>query len=102
MRAMTTNAATEAPVQDAILIADVSKNKAELIRVQLRQYAGRWYGDIRLHFLQESDDAEEHWLPTKKGISLAADKLPALRDAVDRLIEAAAELPAGTTLRRVG
>jgi hypothetical protein len=54
------------------------------VRVQLRTYQGRRYVDIRTYFWDEHGP-EETLRPTRKGVSLAAERLPELRGALDAL-----------------
>ena len=77
---------------DAHIYGEIQKNSAEVVRVQLRDYQGRRYLDIRTHFWSE-DGPEEELRPTKKGISLSVEKLPELRAAIEAL--AAAVEPGG-------
>jgi hypothetical protein len=67
-----------------VVIADLAKGRAEVVRVQLRTYQGRRYVDVRTYFWDERG-SEETLRPTRKGVSLAAERLPELRGALDVL-----------------
>jgi hypothetical protein len=49
-----------------LVIAEPEKNPLEKLCVSLREYRGRSFVDIRLHFLGDDDV----WHPTKKGITM--------------------------------
>ncbi len=59
---------------------DIKKNALEIIRVQRREYKGREFVDIRVHY----QDDEGEYKPTKKGIainpSLVGDLVKALEE----------------------
>jgi hypothetical protein len=59
----------------------VEKREGERIRIGFNEYEGREYIDIRQQYQTE----EEEWRPTKKGVTLPADKLDELKEAVARL-----------------
>jgi Transcriptional Coactivator p15 (PC4) len=62
--------------------AEIEKSRAEVIRVQLRTFRGRRYLDVRTYYWGEGA-AGEALRPTRKGVSLLADRLPELRQALD-------------------
>jgi hypothetical protein len=68
-----------------VLIADIEKNRREVIRIQLRTFKGRRHIDARVHFL--GDDGT--YLPTGKGISIRPDLLPDVIGALQKAEEAA-------------
>ncbi len=59
---------------------DIKKNALEIIRVQRREYKGREFVDIRVHY----QDDEGEYKPTKKGITinpgLVGDLMKALEE----------------------
>lgn len=63
------------------------KARGETINVYIGEYRGTKYLHIREWYVDK--DQEEK--PTKKGIALTIDKIPALKEAIDRLVPAAAE-----------
>jgi hypothetical protein len=50
------------------------KPDCEQLRIQVREYEGRHYVDIRAYY---RPDAESEWRPTKKGITVRAKELDA-------------------------
>lgn len=62
------------------------KARGETINVYIGEYRGTKYLHIREWYVDK--DQEEK--PTKKGIALPIDKIPALKEAIDRLVPAAA------------
>ncbi len=63
------------------------KARGETINVYIGEYRGTKYLHIREWYVDK--DQEEK--PTKKGIALPIDKIPALKEAIDRLVPASAE-----------
>ena len=63
------------------------KARGETINVYIGEYRGTKYLHIREWYVDK--DQEEK--PTKKGIALPIDKIPAFKEAIDRLVPAAAE-----------
>ena len=70
-------------------IAIHEKSRGETINVYIGEYAGRKYLHIREWYL----DKEQEEKPTKKGVAIPIEKVDALREAIDKLLPAAA--PAG-------
>ena len=62
-------------------IATIEKNRSEELRIALKDYEGHDYVDIRTYIEPYSDHGQGR-VPTKKGITLAVRKLPALIDAI--------------------
>jgi hypothetical protein len=63
------------------VVAQFKRNPTEEVRVGIKEFKGRRYIDLRIYY---TDDKGE-WKPTKKGISLATDFMPELKQAVDAL-----------------
>ena len=65
------------------MIKDI-KNKNSLIRIQIREYRGKQYLDIRKFYL---DKDTEEFKPTPKGISIPMDRanevLTIAREVID-------------------
>jgi hypothetical protein len=59
---------------------ELTKGRAEVVRA----YQGRRYADVRTYYW-DGRGPDEALRPTRKGISLVADRLPALRAALDAL-----------------
>jgi hypothetical protein len=68
------------------LIADISKNSRETLRIQLTEFKG--YELVNLRIWYRPDDGEE-LRPGNKGFTLRVEKLPELRAAIDKAIERA-------------
>ena len=62
-------------------IATIEKNRSEELRIALKEYEGHDYVDIRTYVEPDADHGQGR-VPTKKGITLAVAKLPALIDAI--------------------
>lgn len=68
-----------------MILGEIERNPTEVIRISLANFKGRDYVDLRIYF---QDDAGE-WKPTKKGVTIAPDKLD---EAIDYLKNAKEEL----------
>lgn len=49
----------------------IDKTETERVQIEMKNYKGKDYMDIRVYFKAETGD----WLPTKKGVTIAANKL---------------------------
>jgi hypothetical protein len=65
--------------QADIVIADIDKNSRELLRVQVREYQGHRFVDLRVHFRDG-----EAVKPTPKGCTCRLDQIDTLIDALRR------------------
>lgn len=63
-------------------VAVVKKNTREELRLSLGAYSGHQYADLRVYYL---DDDSGEMRPSKKGITVAPDRWPAFRQALDQL-----------------
>ena len=70
-----------------IVVSNFKRNATEEVRVGIKEFRGRRYIDLRIYYM---DDKGE-WKPTRKGISLATDFMPELKDAVLGLEKVLAE-----------
>jgi hypothetical protein len=70
---------------ERVEVYEFERNPTEKVIVSLSVFKGRTLADLRTYY--ESEDGE--WRPTKKGISVPAEKLPDLKEAVDKLISLA-------------
>lgn len=68
---------------EPIHIADIAKNKTEIIRVEITEYAQKKLLNIRTWYLNDANE----YAPTKKGIAIALDKTEDLRKALDKVHE---------------
>ena len=62
-------------------VMEFPKNAQEMVRISISEYRGKTYGDIRVYY----QDDEGEWRPTKKGVTLAPDRIPELRTGVGAL-----------------
>lgn len=61
-----------------MIIGELTKNSTEKYLVQVRDYRGREFIDLRVYYL---DDRGE-WCPTKKGITITPDKVSSLVELI--------------------
>jgi len=62
---------------------EFDKGNNEMVRASVSDYAGRRRADIRIYF--QADDGA--WHPTKRGVSISAEMVGELKQAVDKLEE---------------
>lgn len=64
-----------------------AKKRGEKVQVSVDVFKGRKMLNIRTYYLPEHapDESDQHWLPAKQGIALAAEKLDDLEAAVKAL-----------------
>lgn len=70
------------PDEESRIVHILPRNEGEQIHFTIRKYKGRLYFDVRLWY-QPEDGGE--LVPTKKGISMAADLLPGLVEGLNIL-----------------
>ena len=70
-------------------LAVIEKGKTVDVRVTLAEYNGRRYLDVRQLVVV---DATGDRAPTRKGVTLAVDKIPELRAALEKAETAARDL----------
>jgi len=68
-------------VEERITIHE--KARGESINVYVAEYKGTKYLHIREWYVDSKDSEEK---PTKKGVAIPVEKIPALKDAIDRLV----------------
>ena len=71
------------------VVSQFKKNESEEIRISTRVYKDKLYVDLRLFFLPK-DGAE--WIPSKKGITLPIEHLPALREGLEKAEQAVSQV----------
>jgi len=71
-----------------IVISTFKRNATEEVRVGIKEFRGKRYIDFRIYYL---DDKSGEWKPTRKGVSLATDFMPELKQAVASLEKKLAE-----------
>ena len=62
-------------------IVEIKKNKTNYVQIELREYEGHPYVDVREFY----DDEEGRRLPTKKGITFSPKVLDAVVDGLVQL-----------------
>lgn len=60
------------------VVASFKRNPTEEVRAGIKEFKGRRYIDLRIYYM----DDQGEWKPTRKGISLATDFMPELKNAV--------------------
>ena len=60
------------------VVSSFKRNPTEEVRAGIKEFKGRRYIDLRIYYM----DDQGEWKPTRKGISLATDFMPELKDAV--------------------
>jgi hypothetical protein len=77
-----TSAANNDPLTEPVIVKQFWKDRHrnKFIRVSLSRYLGRAVFDLRIFFTSETGHAQA----TKQGITLSIDKLPELREALER------------------
>lgn len=66
---------------DDKIVATFKRNPTEEVRAGVKEFKGRRYIDLRIYYM----DDQGEWKPTRKGISLATDFMPELKEAVGAL-----------------
>ncbi|MBI5142982.1 MAG: transcriptional coactivator p15/PC4 family protein [Nitrospirae bacterium] len=61
-----------------MVIGELTKNSTEKYLVQVRDYRGREFIDLRVYYLDDSGE----WCPTKKGLTITADKVSKLVELI--------------------
>lgn len=69
------------------LAGAITRNSREEVRVGLQEFKGTATVYVRTYARKRDGE----WIPTQKGVTLAVNRLPSLREMVDRLIEEAVE-----------
>ena len=66
-----------------MIIHEVEKSDTEKIVFSLNSFKGADYLHIRVYFQAENDE----WLPTKKGVSISAQRIEEIYEGVSKLRE---------------
>ena len=77
-------------------IATLPKNDREQLKIQLREFKGRPYLDIRIYW---TPDAGQTWSPSKKGVTVGLARLADFQDAVTRAAAMVKELEAAGQIK---
>lgn len=67
---------------DDKVVSSFRRNPTEEVRASIKEFKGRTYIDLRIYYLEEQSG---EWKPTRKGVSLATDFMPELKEAVESL-----------------
>ena len=62
------------------VIATIPRIATEEIQVQLSEYKGKKFLDLRIFY---TTDAGATWLPTKKGVAIYPEHLEELKEAIE-------------------
>lgn len=65
---------------EPIHIADISKNKSEIIRVEITEFKGKNLVNVRTWYLNDQNE----YAPTKKGVAVSLAQLEELRQALNK------------------
>ena len=77
-------------------IAAFNKNPREQLKIQLKEYKGRPYLDIRIYW---TPDGGQTWSPSKKGVTCGLAYLTQLHEAVGQAVATVKDLEAKGELK---
>lgn len=60
------------------IIRDIDKGRGEIIRVEISEYKGNRYLNLRVWY----QDAEGNYKPTQKGIAISPELYPEVKQAI--------------------
>ena len=63
------------------LLATIPRTATEEIQVQVNEYKGKKYLDLRIFY---TTDGGNTWNPTKKGVAIYPENLNALKEAIEQ------------------
>ena len=64
------------------IIHEFQKNAIEKVRTEFCEYRGKGLINIRVFF--QANPSGNEWLPTRKGITMSAELIPELKEAMDK------------------
>ena len=67
------------------IIHEFNRNSQEKVRIQLQEYRGNEYVDVRIYY-DNSGGRGLEWLPTQKGIKIKPDLLPELIEGLSKAL----------------
>ncbi|HSA06416.1 MAG TPA: transcriptional coactivator p15/PC4 family protein [Candidatus Gastranaerophilales bacterium] len=67
-------------MSDNKLLATIPRSATEQVQVQINEFKGKKYLDLRIYYTTDSGNT---WNPTKKGVAIYPENLPALKDALE-------------------
>ena len=62
------------------LLAVIPRTDTEQIQVQLSEYKGKKFLDIRIFYTTDNGDT---WNPTKKGVAVSPENMTELKEAIE-------------------
>jgi len=68
------------------VVYEFEKNPNEVVRLEFCKFKSADYINLRIFY--QADDGTGNWIPTKKGITIHADFVADLKEAVDRAYQA--------------
>ncbi len=77
-------------------IAAFNKNPREQLKVQLREFKGRPYLDLRIYW---TPDGGTTWSPSKKGVTVGLALLGQLHESIGQAVQVVKELEASGQLK---
>lgn len=77
-------------------IVTLPKNDREQLKIQLREYKGRPYLDIRIYW---TPDAGQTWSPSKKGVTVGLANLGLFQEAIGKAASLVKELEASGQIK---
>ncbi|MGD9580414.1 MAG: transcriptional coactivator p15/PC4 family protein [Vampirovibrionia bacterium] len=66
------------------LLAAIERNATEELQIAINEYKGKQYVDLRIFYTNDDGDS---WNPTKKGVTVAPDKIDEVMDALAKAKE---------------
>ena len=67
-------------MSDKKILATIPRSATEEIQVQLSEYKGKKYLDLRIFY---TTDGGATWLPTKKGVAIYPENIELLKEAIE-------------------
>ena len=67
-------------MSDKKVLATIPRSATEEIQVQLSEYKGKKYLDLRVFY---TTDGGATWLPTKKGVAIYPENIELLKEAIE-------------------
>ena len=69
---------------EKILLAEIERNATEELQIGINEYKGKKYVDLRIFYTNDEGDS---WNPTKKGVTVAPDKIEEVIEALEKAKE---------------
>lgn len=65
-------------------LASIERNATEELQISINEYKGKKYVDMRIFYTTDEGDS---WNPTKKGVTIAPDKIEDVKVALTKAQE---------------